>query len=660
MMSFPALLRMRCGEPKFHHLALGSTLSLRVLSRRFSSSQEAKANELFAHTTGRWLVNEEITWQFPLANVLANLERVVVRVVADGPGELRELLVEIMERWDDVVSHSGKPAGYPCPIDFSAEEVQAIKRETDARARYDRTVAQLCDEFAFDYDGRLESLPPMDNSDDSRTQPGACRLLRLPHEILIKVMKHLEWRDVLVIRCCSRFFNFFSKEREIWVSILESDLDTRIPRPFYLPKPLEHCSSEDLEKRVVDWWSGWARFGRNSSKAAVDEQGVPSPSPDSPKNSRFDNETGLFLETQTYAFNEKGISGLWGPILALPGNQHFLYASPDGTVLYADPRQPELGMHILLPSPFAGTAEWVTISASIDVLGGAGVDDRRDNIVPAAVERDPALHESTFPRAFRLAVARQLTEDDDELGGGPAGVVEIWEICSQITDDTGMLTGYSGRLLKRITEDHGVGIKSCSIMGKYVAYGAYSSTGSFAAIVDWASIPETDSEVSDRTHNGSDRPGSFTRTYIPSVRVENLRLLPYRKILIQSVPILSIWDWGRTCPSTTSANEAAQESFIPPQWKWAYQQRRFRPLHPFTTPFIMRGCTRLILPSGDHVIGLTIRPTDECESNPAGVTTTLLQTDALHNESPRYDCWFGYTKGISRRLVGLRDASGIL
>ncbi|EFI28771.1 hypothetical protein CC1G_13796 [Coprinopsis cinerea okayama7 len=519
--------------------------------------------------------------------------------------------------------------------------------------------------LAFDHDGRLESPQPMDNSDDmqSRTQSSACRLLRLPHEILVEIMKRLEWRDVLAIRRCSHFFHSLSKEREVWVAMLENDLDTRIPRPFHLPKPLEHCSSEDLERRVVDWWSGWGRFESGSGRTSTHGVNSNSSSDEARDERGFD--------TRTYTFDEPNIPGLSGPLLPLPSNQYFLYAGSDGTVFYADPRQPELGMQVLLPSPFAEIeieeSVLVCTYVSVDVLGAGCADvggcENGLGWGPEALKLDEweSTTQTLFPRTFRLAVARRRGDIDG--GNGMSGVIEIWDIDSQIADCTGVLTGYSARLCIRFREDQGVGVNSCSILGRYVAYGAYSPVGCFVAIVDWTSIrPDDDGNEDDP--GGSDTGRSFTRTYVPSVFVDNLLLLPDKNLLVQSIPVLFIWDWGGTCPTTTSADEAAEASFISPLW--ACPELRFRPLHPFTTPFVVRGCTRLVLPSMDRVVGLTIHPTDESDSsfvpsNSAGDGDDLAVgcrvicadlVDPLHSGIAQYPCWFGYCKGVSHHSDG--------
>ncbi|KAG2022340.1 hypothetical protein CC2G_000099 [Coprinopsis cinerea AmutBmut pab1-1] len=503
----------------------------------------------------------------------------------------------------------------------------------------------------------------MCNSDDSRTR-STCQCLqrRLPHEILVEIMKRLEWRDVLAIRRCSHFFYSLSKEREVWVSILENDLDTRIPRPFYLPKPLEHCSSEDLEKRVGDWWSGWVMSRGSGGRTST--HGVSS---SSSSDEALDKQG---LDTRTYTFDEPDIPGLSGPLLPLPSNQYFLYAGSDGTVFYADPRQPELGMQVLLPSPVAETEESVYTYVSVDVLGGACADvggcENRLGWGPEALKLGESESTTLFPRTFRLAVARRRGDSERDGGSGMSGVIEIWDIDSQVSDGTGALTGYSARLRIRFREDRGVGVKSCSILGKYIAYGVYSPAGCFAAIVDWTSI-QPDDDGDDDDPGGSDTDRAFTRTYVPSVFVDNLLLLPHKKILVQSLPVLFIWDWGGTCPTTTSADEAAEESFIPPLW--ACPELRFRPLHPFATPFVVRGCTRLVLPSMNHVVGLTIHPTDESDSlsvpsNSAGdgddlavgsrVTCTDL-VDPLYSGLAQYPCWLGYCKGVSYHSDGIYE-----
>ncbi|EFI27115.1 hypothetical protein CC1G_14940 [Coprinopsis cinerea okayama7 len=97
------------------------------------------------------------------------------------------------------------------------------------------------------------------------------RLTHLPLEILMEIMKHVEWNDVLSLRRCCRALHSVSKDRDVWLSLLRRYCNTVIPRPFFLSKPLELYSSEDLEARIVNWWTGWEGLRPTMQTFTTDE-----------------------------------------------------------------------------------------------------------------------------------------------------------------------------------------------------------------------------------------------------------------------------------------------------------------------------------------------------------------------------------------------------
>ncbi|KAG2022352.1 hypothetical protein CC2G_000110 [Coprinopsis cinerea AmutBmut pab1-1] len=252
----------------------------------------------------------------------------------------------------------------------------------------------------------------------------------LPNEIQIEILKHLEWDEVLALRQCCRLLYSLSKEWHVWYNLFLKYRETTFAQPYFLPKPLEYCSSNDLESHVTNWWSV---FGRT---------------------------TGESIEVATYSFDQEAVPRLRGPLLPLP-SRHYLYTARDGTIYYGDPCQPAMGMHVLVPSPFSGETFHVRTNVALDFH----------------LARGPDVRTSSFLMAFRLAVTRQ--PDDDP------GVVEIWEIASQL--EQGVLTGYSTTLLQSITEDPCVDIRYCSIFAEHVAYVVYGHDD-FVSIVNWTNI----------------------------------------------------------------------------------------------------------------------------------------------------------------------------
>ncbi|EFI27112.1 hypothetical protein CC1G_14937 [Coprinopsis cinerea okayama7 len=255
------------------------------------------------------------------------------------------------------------------------------------------------------------------------------RLSQLPPEILVEIVKHIEWNDVLSVRRCCRTLHSVSKDREVWLSLLRRYCDTVIPRPFFLSKPVELCSGDDLEARVVQWWTGWG---------------------------------GLQSTVQTFTADDS-IPDIWGPLCPLPGDRYFLYKTKDGSIYYCNPGQPDSPMHLLLPSPYPKDP-CVSVCVAIDVIGTQNIDPASS--LPSASSFEHRL----FPPVFRLAAIRRST-------------VEIWEIRPEVQGETIV---YSARLLKSFVDN--IRTTCCSLLGDHVAYGLRSLGRT--KIVDWTAVAD--------------------------------------------------------------------------------------------------------------------------------------------------------------------------
>ncbi|EFI27116.1 hypothetical protein CC1G_14941 [Coprinopsis cinerea okayama7 len=235
-------------------------------------------------------------------------------------------------------------------------------------------------------------------------------------------------------KCC-RTLHSVSKDREVWLSLLRRYCDTVIPRPFFLPKPVKLCSGDELEARVVQWWTGWE---------------------------------GLRSTVQTFT-TDGSIPDIWGPLCHFPGDQFFLYARLDGTIFYCDPRQPSAPMHLLVPSPYSSNSH-VDVCVALDLLGTQCID----GVAPLSSEC--SFENRLFPPVFRLAVCR-----DDWITSS----VEIWEIRTEL--EGRRTIGYSASLLKSFVDD--ISATCCSLLGNHVAYGTQPLAHK-TRIVDWTSVSD--------------------------------------------------------------------------------------------------------------------------------------------------------------------------
>ncbi|TFK68085.1 hypothetical protein BDN72DRAFT_64469 [Pluteus cervinus] len=69
-------------------------------------------------------------------------------------------------------------------------------------------------------------------------------LSAVPEELLVDIVKALEWRDILHIRQTSRRLNSISRSTSVWRSVVESVP----PRLLWLERPIKTYSSQELER----------------------------------------------------------------------------------------------------------------------------------------------------------------------------------------------------------------------------------------------------------------------------------------------------------------------------------------------------------------------------------------------------------------------------
>lgn len=75
-------------------------------------------------------------WALPHSTVLELLARYITRCIANGPQDLRGLMIDLQQRWTGV-------ADCPCPIDFTEEEMAAHSKESKAQEEYERNVTKI-------------------------------------------------------------------------------------------------------------------------------------------------------------------------------------------------------------------------------------------------------------------------------------------------------------------------------------------------------------------------------------------------------------------------------------------------------------------------------------------------------------------------------------
>ncbi|CDO71320.1 hypothetical protein BN946_scf184908.g78 [Trametes cinnabarina] len=100
---------------------------------------------------------------------LANLVPYITRCVAEGPADLRGLLIGLQQLWAEIAADGSSP----CPVDFTPEELAAHTQEVQRQEEYERNVAQLYREIGCQNDGSV-------NPDEY--EAAKARVERLRHE----------------------------------------------------------------------------------------------------------------------------------------------------------------------------------------------------------------------------------------------------------------------------------------------------------------------------------------------------------------------------------------------------------------------------------------------------------------------------------------------
>ncbi|KZT67001.1 hypothetical protein DAEQUDRAFT_674027 [Daedalea quercina L-15889] len=103
-------------------------------------------------------------WELPYIEVLSNLVPFITRCIADGPLELRGMLMDLQDKWDSF-------ADGPRPIDFTADERAEHVAAAEAAEEYKGNVNRLYDEIGCLNDGSV----PTDRFEEAQKTMERCR-----------------------------------------------------------------------------------------------------------------------------------------------------------------------------------------------------------------------------------------------------------------------------------------------------------------------------------------------------------------------------------------------------------------------------------------------------------------------------------------------------
>ncbi|KAG5730232.1 hypothetical protein E4T56_gene11652 [Termitomyces sp. T112] len=141
------------------------------------------------------------------------------------------------------------------------------------------------------------------------------RFSALPSEVLAEILKHVHWRDLLMMRQVCKQLNDVSRTRAVWTSQYQSYLAEKEFR-LAAEEPMDHYSAAELESWV------------SQRRSADQEWGI----------------TKHLVRERTTSLNDD-----WYALTLVPGGRWLLATLRDGSVLCYDLEDPEMRSIVLTP-----------------------------------------------------------------------------------------------------------------------------------------------------------------------------------------------------------------------------------------------------------------------------------------------------------------------
>lgn len=238
-----------------------------------------------------------------------------------------------------------------------------------------------------------------------------------------------------------------SRGRQIWRQLFLRNIGITIPYPFFLSKPLNDCSADDIEADLRRWESGW---GSQSRQPKIDKCPV----------------------GRDQSVKEPPVS-LQSTCL-LPGGRWLIVGYEDGSVwsfdlLKQDKPCGKVTRKLLIPSPFEGTehdGSPIQVQLSIDFSSHEALGDSQDTYTLQQLN----IAVVACPKMYRTASTR-ITVWRVHLSGGLDGAES--ELCL-------------GQQLSSFTEIWTAALKDCSLLGPALAYSMGLSPAKCVVVVRWS------------------------------------------------------------------------------------------------------------------------------------------------------------------------------
>ncbi|KAG2022440.1 hypothetical protein CC2G_000189 [Coprinopsis cinerea AmutBmut pab1-1] len=445
--------------------------------------------------------------------------------------------------------------------------------------------------LSSDMFNRIRKLFPKPATTKFQEPPAS--LTTLPAEVLTKIMEDVGWEGILVLRECSRHLARVSKLRSLWLDIFRRSCGTTIPLPFFLPKPVDLCTAEDLEDIVVGFWT---RRRHLPGQLREPRELVFGPPPHSVRE-----------------FEDLGF---------LPGDRFLLYYSKvDGAIYYCHVEHPEHG-GMFIPSAFenpanASAESKAEVRIAFDCFGVQDIE-----------ATDRSSGDLYFPPRFNMALVRWRS-------GGEGPFIEVWEVAPEGRALDGRVQGFKTRKLASLRADYPDShISAPSLYKNHLAY-SLVKTGA-VTVLDWTLGFSQDADSYRRIHV---RVGFDPRKIV---------LLPSKRFLAVSQSGIGVWDWSKTRPLTTAviAQSTTNEGDVDfPRIRPIAKKRFDKYLFDCMPVYFIRDSIRMVVAHSESIFGVVIPLSPSSERLKIRIVS-LVEETPTDPESILTTESLGYNKGV--------------
>ncbi|KAF6744957.1 hypothetical protein DFP72DRAFT_61685 [Ephemerocybe angulata] len=403
-----------------------------------------------------------------------------------------------------------------------------------------------------------------------RIGPGI-HILNLAQELLMSILGELEYKDVMVLRRTCRCFRDLTTSKDVWRAVFLRLAETRLPRPFFLPKPLSACSAKDLEHAIANWEAAWPA---NASAEVTSH----------PLEPVSGSRVGLRARRRV----DYLLGGRWA--LICEADASLWYFDLDSSTTNPTPK-------LLIPFEDASKTPFRS-SLTLDY-----------NI--------PDVSNTYHLSAFNLGMAVSWgSASNADISGVIMSVWRIETVFEHSQEDSQIIGKAVGlRAVKHLSsfEEQSLGREACSgfsLLGNHVAYTARrigAPWNGWVAIVDWAAA------------NGTTDFKKLLRWYVPKCAACWVFLLPGSRILIarKGDARFELYHWGRDSPYSTSPPYQQRFPPISPTWTGALPCKLY-PTGNTPSRWQINGEVRITVPILDGTAGLRILNT------PTSTTSTAM------------------------------------